>query len=419
MATQSEARRSEERFVGDLRWELVQRIVTSGLLQRATRLKAFLIHASEHALLHPGEALTEHQIGCAVFERDQTYSPADDNIVRVHARQLRQRLDEYFHTEGREEAIVLEIPKGSYVPVFRNREDYPVAVPREGGWNRLHSVLAAVILVLGVGCCLLWRESRFAAPEASWILASIFTPGQSTRVVVPDSSFGLLQGFLGRNVPLEDYLKPGYPDSLGWPVEKGQDYVDRAKASVSRPYTTFADTVTASRIGAEAERHRWQPKFSFPRDLMARDLGTGNVILLGSPKSNPWASLFEANMNFQSFFSHERNLGGIVNRSPRVGEEKEYVRVTKNGYPGEAYALIGLHVSAGNRVLTLSGTNMEGTEAAFEFAASPAQSRELLGQLGLREAPVGAYALEVVLRTYAIAGTARDTRVLAVRYRAE
>ena len=51
--------------------------------------------------------------------KPSNYSPLEDSSVRVHVRQLRLKLHEYFNEEGRNEPVILEIPKGSYAPVFR------------------------------------------------------------------------------------------------------------------------------------------------------------------------------------------------------------------------------------------------------------------------------------------------------------
>ena len=53
------------------------------------------------------------------FTRRPGYSPLEDSSVRVHARQLRLKLHEYFDGVGRDESLVIEIPKGAYAPVFR------------------------------------------------------------------------------------------------------------------------------------------------------------------------------------------------------------------------------------------------------------------------------------------------------------
>src|SRR5216684_1230965 len=115
--------------VVDLRWEVVQRVATSTLFQRSPRLRELLLYICERSIQNHPEELREQAIGCGVFGRKADYNPGEDNIVRVEIRQLRKRLEEYFAAEGKDEQIVILIPKGAYVPAFAPRPvDAPVVV---------------------------------------------------------------------------------------------------------------------------------------------------------------------------------------------------------------------------------------------------------------------------------------------------
>src|SRR6266851_2003889 len=103
----------------DKRWQLVQRIVSSPPFQKSTRLRDLLQFITEQTIHGKAHELTEQHIGNALFHKPSDYSPLEDSSVRVHARQLRLKLHEYFNEEGRDEPLVLDIPKGSYAPVFR------------------------------------------------------------------------------------------------------------------------------------------------------------------------------------------------------------------------------------------------------------------------------------------------------------
>lgn len=389
------------------------------------RLKALLLYVAEQALSRPGEPLNEYQIGRAVFERPTEYSPSEDNIVRVQARHLRARLEEYFENEGKAEPLILEIPKGGYLPVFRAREqvapevvlpaaDLPLAASVGGRvWFTVGLVLATLAGWYGH----VWLSRAGGKGEASWMLAALFDKQAQVRLVAPDSSFGLLQGFLGRNLSLSDYLQPGYPVEV---IEKSfadEALRERARSVASRPYTTYGNLLIAGKASALAERHGWKMKLDFSRQIAARDLESGNLILVGSPQTNPWVSLFEKEGNFQSFHDLGVKRGGIRNLQPMAGEAREYVTEPRHGYSGEAYALVGLHLKKGARVLTLAGTNMEGTEAAWDFVATPEKARLLWEKAGWARLPVGEARLEAVLRTYVLAGASRDTKVVAVRAR--
>src|SRR5580698_3103898 len=106
----------------DPHWQLVERILLTVPFQKSPNLHALLSYLAECSILGRFDALTERQIGIAVFGKPAGYNPADDSAVRVHVRQLRLRLHEYFDQEGRNEIHRADIPKGSYVLEFHSSE---------------------------------------------------------------------------------------------------------------------------------------------------------------------------------------------------------------------------------------------------------------------------------------------------------
>jgi hypothetical protein len=87
----------------DERWQLVQRIVSSAPFQKSTRLRELLQYIAQETLRGNAHELTEHHIGNALFHKPSDYSPLEDSSVRVHVRQLRLKLHEYFNEDGRNE----------------------------------------------------------------------------------------------------------------------------------------------------------------------------------------------------------------------------------------------------------------------------------------------------------------------------
>src|SRR6202158_6142476 len=118
-------------LITDKRWQLVQRIVSSPPFQKSTRLRDLLQFITEQTIHGNAHELTEQHIGTALFHKPSDDSPLEDSSVRVHARQLRLKLHQYFNEEGRNEPLILDIPKGSYAPVFRTvlkTGDLPAAI---------------------------------------------------------------------------------------------------------------------------------------------------------------------------------------------------------------------------------------------------------------------------------------------------
>jgi hypothetical protein len=121
MRVEMDTRKTNEALQRDPRWTLVERIAASPHLKASLRLQEFLFYIAECAIREvPGEA-TEQQIGIHVFHRNPGYNSSEDSIVRTHARLLRQKLAAYFAKEGAQEEIVVDIPKGHYLPVFTVR----------------------------------------------------------------------------------------------------------------------------------------------------------------------------------------------------------------------------------------------------------------------------------------------------------
>src|SRR5882757_3855702 len=83
--------------------ELVERVVNSPAFSRAPAMQAFLLYVAKHAIAERPERIKEQSIGTEVLGRKPNYDPAEDNIVRVRAHELRQRLEKYFATDGIEE----------------------------------------------------------------------------------------------------------------------------------------------------------------------------------------------------------------------------------------------------------------------------------------------------------------------------
>jgi serine/threonine-protein kinase len=99
----------------------VERILASRLFARSERLCRFLRFCVEHTLDEKGDQLKEQLVGVEVFDRKGDYDPRTDPIVRVEAMRLRSKLKAYYSSAGRPDCVLIELPKGAYVPAFRVR----------------------------------------------------------------------------------------------------------------------------------------------------------------------------------------------------------------------------------------------------------------------------------------------------------
>ena len=84
------------------------------------RLSAFLRYTVETTLAGEADSLKEFVIGAEVFQRGDSFNPQTDNLVRVAANRLRSKLAEYYHGSGQADAVVIDLPRGRYVPFLFN-----------------------------------------------------------------------------------------------------------------------------------------------------------------------------------------------------------------------------------------------------------------------------------------------------------
>jgi len=100
----------------------VERILGSEKFARSKRLRSLLRFTVMQTLEGHADTLKEYVIGTEVLKKPDTYDPRRDSLVRVLASRLRVKLKEYYNDGGSEDPLVIEFPKGKYVPRFQRRE---------------------------------------------------------------------------------------------------------------------------------------------------------------------------------------------------------------------------------------------------------------------------------------------------------
>jgi adenylate cyclase len=139
----------------------LQKILASPEMATATRLQQFLAFVVERKL-DGAESVKETEIAIGVFNRRPSFDPAGDSVVRVAAGNLRHRLSDYYQRSGSQDTLIVDIPKGSYLPVFVRPEAAPA---RRRKWPVTAAVLGTLCLATGGGY---WSyETRRGPPVTS------------------------------------------------------------------------------------------------------------------------------------------------------------------------------------------------------------------------------------------------------------
>jgi hypothetical protein len=419
----------------DERWQLVQRIVSSTPFQKGTRLRDLLQYLAEQTIHGHAHELTEQHIGNALFHKPLDYSPLEDSSVRVHARQLRLKLHEYFDEEGRNEPLILSIPKGSYTPIFKpaTKASTPIAdaalrVSPAMSW-RSGAILAWTLcgILLVVCAFLLYRSARHGTPgftesviNPPWPFSQVFDSRHQTLIVVADSNYGMFRILTSQPGSLDLYL---HRDFLQPPSKLRPQGADSRlnEYMTNSTLTSFADVADVAILLEMAGPLQKQATVRYPRDLAMRDLDHDNYVLIGSPGSNPWVSLFQNKLNFRESEAIVGNSAkAFVNTSPLPGEKDRYEGLRWTGAMGEDYATIALlpNVTHDGSVLVMQGLQQEGTEAAGRFLADPENRRQLKAKLGItgsRENSFENIWFEALIRSRTVAGAPNSTTLVAAR----
>jgi TolB-like protein/Flp pilus assembly protein TadD len=126
----------------------LERVLASPGFAHNKRLSRFLRLVVEWHLEGRDHELKESVIAIEVFERNPDHDPKRDPIVRTEAARLRARLSEYYIGEGRNDALVIELPRGGYRPVFRRPDPAVETLPRDRARSGFVIVLAGAALVV-------------------------------------------------------------------------------------------------------------------------------------------------------------------------------------------------------------------------------------------------------------------------------
>jgi hypothetical protein len=388
--------------------DLLHRVAASPRFAKSKRLRELLLYLGEHSLHDPAYVLREQEIGAGVFGRAADYDTSHDPLVRVQVSQLRKKLLEHFSEEGRDEPLIIEIPKGGYVPVFRPRAEFtetapalapylpppqPARAPRRGTFA---TGVAAGMLAVGLA----WL---IAAPvrqpggnrSVNDLWRQLFGNGQPTYAVLTDVNLMIFEDLIGRTIPLSEYethefdrLAEQYiPDTAQRALAR--EVVEHVSASVS-------DVLAAREFYVAAAEQHLTLNLVSARDSSSPMVSSRNTILLGSLRSNPWVSLFEDQLNFRTAYQETPAAVRFVNHAPLPGEAAEYWAERRlTGFCRVAF--LPNPKRTGN-VLLISGTDVIATEAGVRFVTSEDSVRQFRQKLALRPGEPFPH-FEVLLRT--------------------
>jgi hypothetical protein len=395
------------------RLEQIERIVSSPVLQNSEALCTLLKFLARRSLEAPDVSLKEHQIATVVFGRSPDFDPRLDSTVRVQMSRLRAKLAEYYNNAGRDDSIVVEIPKGSHGVTFREREAPPVPAPAPAVASPL-----PVPALRGA-----WKLAALGPLVVVVLLALLFgirpsEPGQSAATRADGPLYMFWRGFLqSSEEPLVVFSNAEF---VGRP-ETGLRYYrpDRdASASVFDHYTGVGEVISIHELDQVFARLGRPVQLKRGRLLNWDDAKNRDVVFLGSPSEN--LSLRELSLGREFRFETMRDAPrkgdlGIANLHPAPGEASVYLG-SRDLPITEDYAVVELAPGPTNaRILMLAGTTTFGTQGAVEFVCDPERIRDLLPRVS--DHASGLVPFTALLRIKVSRGVPVDSALVALRRR--
>lgn len=402
----------------------IDKITGSNVLHGSESLCKLLRYLSKHSLEKPGVHLKEYQIATEVFGRPPDFDPQADSTIRVQAGRLRGKLSEYYSSEGSEDPVVVELPRGSYVLQFHHRShgngkghgaDYrperglaASAKNRAGGWGIATAMLSVLLIAALATIVNLWSKQTETfpasgdppAPPAFHIFWSPFVAGPDEPWVVFSNA-----AFIGR-------------------PESGMRYFDSTrdpKGKIWDHYTGVGEVLAVHELdqvfGALRQRIRVKRGSLFSLD----DAENNDLIFVGSPSEN--LTLLDI-PGTREFVFRRVDSGprkgdlAVVNVHPEPGEGKVFLASPSSSPLTEDYSVVALMpgLNSVRWVMILAGTTTFGTQAAVEFVSRQSSVQALLTRLSVSKASEMA-PFEALLRIKVTRGVPVESELLAVRKR--
>jgi hypothetical protein len=254
----------------------LEEVLNSSGFARNARLSGFLRFVVEHYLEGRSQELKESVIGSEVFGREPSYDTRADPIVRTEARRLRVRLREYYDGPGAGDTLVIDLPKGGYVPAIRraahvlqatvsSRETAP---PLPGRSHLLTLTLSgAGVIIAAIGLMgLTHRDDRTLVPDRP----SSAAPGSPVADLFRRARFSEMRpGVRGVEITLDLFQQAVDKDPSFAPAYAGVAAMEATRSAFDRFTPAERDEMIATGWASARKAIQLAPRLADAHDALA------------------------------------------------------------------------------------------------------------------------------------------------------
>jgi len=281
----------------------LERILASPAFTQSQRLSRFLRFTVDQFIRGEGDKLKEYHVGTAVFDKDDSFDPRTDPIVRVEAGRLRSKLKEYYAAEGRDDQVLIDLPKGSYAPVIQRRIKPSVAaaevpvIRRPIQWGNV----AVVAFLFLAALAALWAFAEFrqnqilrsqleaakpqlTGPEFALIWKSFLSPEVRNFAILGSPTFFASPQY---NLFVRPYVINDASSLLGNPQLRVLQERLGPLAGPRYDYALLRDALALQRLTAFLVGHGGSLTAVPAHEAAWDSIQDGNIIFLGAPRMNP------------------------------------------------------------------------------------------------------------------------------------
>lgn len=388
----------------------VEKILHSGEFSGSEVLRNLLSFLTNHSIERPGQVVKEYELAIAVLGKAEGFDPRLDSAVRVHAARLRSKLAEYYMSDGAEDPVLIEVPKGAYHLTWRYRAaSEPVPQPQP--------VQESLVRVAPVS-----RRNWFAAGFAIAALAAcavvaISMSGRTPKV--PPDVEAFWQPFLrSPQAPIIVFSNHRFVGTSATGLRYFREGIDSPSDS-NDTYSGTGTVMAVAELSNLLSLAGRSPRLKRAELLTWDEVKDANVVFVGAPDANSRLGELAPLQHFRFKSSHDEprfGIGGIVNVHPGPGEESIYFGPARPYNSDVAVIALLPNLHPERKVLILAGTNTYGCQAAAEFLTRSDLLGELYRRMGV---PKGGNLpdFEALLKVSVSGGVPMRTEILLVRGR--